>query len=52
VNGTVDIGACEYLDPLFVTTATDVVDPNDGLTSLREAVGYANGNAGDGHDHV
>ena len=32
---------------LVVTTAEDVVDPSDGLTSLREAIGYANAHAGD-----
>ena len=33
-------------DPLVVTTATDVVDDTDGVTSLREAVAYANSHAG------
>jgi hypothetical protein len=32
---------------LVVTTADDVVDPFDGLTSLREAISYANTLAGD-----
>ena len=35
------------LPSLVVTAATDVVDPLDGLTSLREAVAYANSHAGD-----
>ena len=34
-------------DTLVVTTVTDVVDPNDGELSLREAIGLANGAAGD-----
>jgi len=34
-------------NPLFVTTATDVFNLADGLTSLREAVAYANAHAGD-----
>jgi lysophospholipase L1-like esterase len=47
VNGTVDIGAYEAVNTsLIVTTATDVVDANDGLTSLREAVAYANSHSG------
>ena len=42
-NGTVDLGAYEsqiaYETPsIIVTTTDDVVDPNDGLISLREAV--------------
>ena len=31
---------------LVVTTTSDVVDATDGLTSLREALNYANGTAG------
>ncbi len=46
-NGTVDIGAYEVGPPtvVTVTTAMDVVDANDGATSLREAIAYANENA-------
>ena len=43
--GTVDIGAFESglnERTLFVTTAQDVEDPNDGLTSLREAIASSN----------
>ena len=49
VDGTVDIGAYEsdYETPsLVVTTASDVSDPNDDLTSLREAITFANLNPG------
>ena len=49
ILGTVDIGAFELGDgtefetsSLVVTTSEDVVDPMDGLTSLREAVRFAN----------
>ena len=44
--GTVDIGAFEYreADSLVVTTELDVIDPTDDLTSLREAVAFANSN--------
>lgn len=34
------------LNPFVVTTTSDVVDSNDGLTSLREAILAANGLAG------
>ncbi len=47
VNGTVDIGASESRPPIIVTMATDVLDANDGLTSLREAVNDANQKVGD-----
>ena len=42
--GTVDIGAFEAgeLPGLVVTTSQDVVDSQDGLTSLREALAFAN----------
>ncbi|MEN1680921.1 MAG: choice-of-anchor Q domain-containing protein, partial [Planctomycetota bacterium] len=47
VGGRIDIGAAEEQMPpetpsLLVTTAADVVDAFDQLTSLREAIQYAN----------
>ncbi len=48
VGGVVDMGAFESelgpteIPSLMVTTAEDVVDPYDGLISLREATIYAN----------
>ena len=43
--GTVDVGATEFAGPLVVTTALDVIDANDGLLSLREAILLANADA-------
>ena len=48
VGSAVDIGAFEFAETTseVVTTGADVVDPTDGLTSLREAVNLANATAG------
>lgn len=47
-GGAVDLGAVELqqeADSLIVTTAADVVDAFDGVTSLREAIAFANSDA-------
>jgi hypothetical protein len=48
INGTIDIGAFEFgsLSSLIVTTQQDETSNTDGLTSLREAILYANSNPG------
>ena len=40
----------DFLNPLVVTTSADLVDLHDGLTSLREAITYANSHSG--HDTI
>jgi Bacterial Ig-like domain/Passenger-associated-transport-repeat len=40
------VQAVQEAPSLVVTTASDVVDANDGLTSLREAITYANAHPG------
>ena len=45
LNNVVEIGAVEFgeeLRSLVVSSALDVADPRDGLTSLREAIAFAN----------
>lgn len=46
-GGTADAGAVEVLEEpsLVVTTAEDIVDSADGVTSLREAIAFANSDA-------
>ena len=46
LGGTVDMGAYEFLDPLVVTTTSDVDNAIDQWTTLREAIAYANSHAG------
>ncbi|MEO1151864.1 MAG: choice-of-anchor Q domain-containing protein, partial [Pseudomonadota bacterium] len=47
--GALDLGAVEAPEApsLIVTTSDDIVDAFDGETSLREAIAFANGQAGD-----
>lgn len=40
-EGTIDIGAFEFVNPYTITTLDDVVDADDGVTSLREAIANA-----------
>ena len=48
VDGRVDIGAVESPEEgsLIVTTNLDVVSASDGVTSLREAINFANSQSG------
>jgi CSLREA domain-containing protein len=41
------LGRGRKFGTLVVTTFADVIDANDGVLSLREAVIHANSNAGD-----
>ncbi|MHC4878149.1 MAG: beta strand repeat-containing protein [Planctomycetota bacterium] len=47
----VDIGAYEDPNLIVVDTAADVVDANDGVTSLREAVSLTHATVGDDRIH-
>ncbi len=41
-----DLGAFEFISPLVVTTLEMGIDENDGVTTLEEAISYANSNLG------
>jgi CSLREA domain-containing protein len=48
VGTTVDLGAVEFTEipSLVVTTSSDIEEKSDGLTSLREAIGFGNSKVG------
>ncbi len=48
IGSQIDMGAFEHMDSpsLIVTTSSDVVDNTDFVTSLREAIAFANSQAG------